>query len=163
MPFINKEIKITDFLEKLHERLRLKDDSDALIFFEIFLKKDLVKDFMEQNRIASNWDGRINAGNFDVIYPFAARMLHDAAARNVTDSLSIYETANTVSVTFWEELNELFECSEEHKFDLIPIKSYVEMAAAAGIIKVEDGKVKLTDEAKDAAESMEKEIKGGLN
>jgi len=93
----------------------------------------------------------------------AVDILHDAASRNFSEHSNTYADAHVVSAAFCEELNEFFQCSGEEGFDLIPIKSFVDMAAEAGVIKVEDGKVSLTPEGEEVAQSIEREIKGPQN
>lgn len=164
MPFVNKEMQLTDFLEQLHKRIEASDNSAALIFFEVFLQKRLVEAVKKHPGLASDWDGRVNAGDFDVIYPMAAEILHDAASREYSSTHpDIYKDAHAVSTAFCEELNKFFECSGDEGFDLIPIKSFVDMAVEAGTVVVEDGFVKLTPEGEEIAQSVERQIKGEQN
>jgi|GEM_PF-5360093 hypothetical protein len=145
MPFTNKKVQLTDFMEQLRKRIEAGGNSVALIFFDVFLKEGLViKAVKEYPGLDPNWDGRVNAGDFNGIYPMAVEILHDAASRNFSKYSNTYADAHAVSVAFCEELNEFFECSGEEKFDLMPIKSFVDMAVEAGVVEVEGGKVKLT-------------------
>ena len=163
MPFVNKEIHIDDFLEQLSKRIELQGNSNTRIFFEIFLQKGLVEAIKKHPGLAPNWDGRVNAGDLDVIYPLAVEILHDAASRNFSEHSNTYADAHAVSTAFCDELNEMFQCSGEEKFDLIPIKSFVDKAVEAGVIKVEDGMVNLTPEGEEIAQEMERQIKGEQN
>lgn len=163
MPFTNKEIHISDFLKQLQERIKSQGNSNALIFFEIFLQKGLVEEIKKHPDVAPNWDGRVNAGDFDVIYPLAVEILHDAASRNFSEHSNTYADAHAVSIAFCDELNEMFQCSGEEKYDLIPIKSFIDMAAEAGVVQVEDGMVSLTPEGEEIAQSVERQIKGEQN
>jgi len=45
----------------------------------------------------------------------------------------------------------------------IKIESYIKQMERAGMIKVEDGFVKLTPEGKETAKNVEREIKGSSN
>ena len=160
MPFVDKIIKMKDFLDGLHERLKKGGDSHALIFFECFLQNDLEGALKEHT--VPNWDGSVSAGDFDGMYPFAANMLHDAASSGYSEAHpDVYKDAHAVSVVFCEELNEIFECTREESFNLIPIKSYAEMMVEAGLIEAKDGFVRLTPKGKEVAENVEREIKKG--
>lgn len=136
MPFVNKEIELDQFMEQLHQRIQKGGNTAALDFFEFFLKKQLSEELRRQ--AASDWDGKtVNAGDFDAVYPMAVQILHDAATRNASEALpDIYKEASAVSSAFCEELNEIFQCSGSEVFDLIPIKSYTEMMAEAGLVKL---------------------------
>ncbi|MEW5908120.1 MAG: hypothetical protein AB1643_03030 [Patescibacteria group bacterium] len=158
-----KVINIKDFLEQLHDRLREKEDSSACIFFEVLLQNQLVAEIKKQEGLVPNWDGSANAGDFDVIYPIAANILFSAASSGFTEHINTYKPAHAVSVAFCELLNEIFECSGEHGFDLIPIRSFVDMAVDAGVVKVKDGVVSLTPEIEEIAQNMEREIEGPQN
>lgn len=150
-------------MEGLHRRIESQDNSNAQIFFEIFLQKGLVEAIKNYPGIAPNWDGRVNAGNFDVIYPLAVDILRNAAFRNFSEHSNTYADAHAVSVNFCEELNEMFQCTGEEKFDLISVKSYVDMAVEAGVVEIKNGMVSLTPEDEKVAQSVEREIKGGQN
>lgn len=164
MPLVNKEVLLTDFMEQLRKKIEVSGNSATLIFFEIFLQKRLVTAVKEHPGLAPNWNGRVNADDFDGIYPMAVEILHDAASREYSSAHpNIYKDAHAVSVAFCEELKEFFECSGEEGFDLIPIRSFVDMAVEAGTVVVEDGFVKLTPEGEEMAQSVEREIKGGQN
>lgn len=143
-------IKLGEFLDRLHERLKKSSDSDALIFFEVFLQNNLIKKISEQEGALPNWQELdLVAGDYDDIYPFAVNMLHNAASSS-SNSLSkhwdIFKVAHAVSIAFCQELNKVFEFTgdDERVFDLIPIKSYFEKAIETGIIEIEDGMVRLT-------------------
>lgn len=125
MPFVNKKVHIDDFLKQLHERLKTKDHEDALTFFEHYLQNDLRKEI--EGVTIPNWDGYVNAGDFDKIYPLVANLLWEIAARNSSEHLDEYSEANAVSIAFCEELNEFFECSGEEKYESLPIKSFADM------------------------------------
>lgn len=160
MPF-NKEktIKICDFLSRLRKRLEAGNNPSVLIFFESFLEKRLVTELIEQTDVQSDLaELEVLAGDFDVFYPFAVQRLHDAASKNYSEAhLDIYEEAHVVSEAFCAELNEVFECSgEDGVFNLIPIQSFTTMAAKAGVVTVEDGKVKPTSKGIEMAESLKK-------
>jgi hypothetical protein len=154
MPFVNKEIHINDFLELLHKRIESQGDSNARIFFEIFLQGGLLKKIKNNYKVAP--DGRVNAGDFDVIYPFAVDILRNAANGSFSEHSNTYVDAHTISVAFCEELNEFFQCSGNEKFDLIPIESYVDMAIEAGIVRVKNGMISLTLKGEEMAERKQK-------
>lgn len=138
MPFNREKIvNVSDFLNQLHEKLKAGGDPAPLGFFEIFLKDQLVGDLKEMVGMP-DWDGRANAGGFDSIYPHAVEILHEAAGRNYSEvHPDIYKEAHAVSAAFCELLNEVFECSgDDGVFNLIPIRSFVEMAVEAGVAVV---------------------------
>jgi hypothetical protein len=139
MAFINKEIQLSDFMEQLHKRIQSSCNSDVLIFFRIFLQESLIRAVKEHSGLAPDWDGRVNAGDFDVIYPMAVEIIHDAASRNFSEHSNTYADAHTISIAFCNELNEFFQCTGEEKFDLIPIKSFVDMALKAELLKYRMG------------------------
>jgi len=127
MPFVNKEILLTDFLEGLYERIKSGGNTGALIDFELYLKDGLVEEVKEHSE---GWDGRCNAGDFDAIYPMAVGILRGAAGRNFSEAhLDAYQVAHEVSVAFCEEINQVFQCTPPDQFDLIPIQSFTTMAA----------------------------------
>jgi predicted methyltransferase len=75
----------------------------------------------------------------------ATRILHSAATAIASEAHpDIYNQASSVSRIFCEFLNELFQCSGDSNFEHIPIRSYSEMMADAGLIKVNEGRVSLT-------------------
>lgn len=143
MPFNEeKSILIQDFLSQLHEKIKT-DAPSSLIFFEAFLKDQLIEDFREEFDLPANWGkfvnvGLVNAGDFDQIYPMAAAILYEAAGRNYSEvHPDIYKEAHGISTAFCELLNEVFECSgDDGVFDLIPIVSFAEAAIAAGVVTV---------------------------
>jgi hypothetical protein len=128
MPFVNKEIQFDEFMKRLHQRIQGGGNNHpCLSFFECFLLEELPRE-VRANVVVPNWDGRVNAGDFDAIYPMAANILHDAASRNYSEAHpDIFKEANAVSAAFCDELNELFCCSGDETFDFIPIKSYTDM------------------------------------
>ncbi|MBN1325736.1 hypothetical protein JW977_02030 [Candidatus Falkowbacteria bacterium] len=136
MPFVNKEIDIGEFMKQLRRRLEKSGDIAALSFYEFFLEEQLPEEL--KRRVAADCDGRtVIAGDFDVIYPMAAELLRNAAARNFSEVHSeIYNEANAVSIAFCDELNEFFQCSGDEKFDPIHIKSFVQTMVDAGLVKV---------------------------
>lgn len=147
MPFTNKEIQLSEFIEQLHQRIKEGGNDDVRIFFECFLQERLIKEVKSSPGLNPDWGGQVNAGDFDVIYPMAANILHDAASSNFSEAhRDIYEHANAVSVAFCDELNEMLQCSGEEIFNLIPIISYVDMMVEAGAVEVKNGFVKLTPE-----------------
>lgn len=158
-----KIINIKDFLDQLHKRLKEKGDLGTLIFFEVFLQNKLVEAIKRTGGTVPNWDGSVNAGDFDTIYPYATQILFDAASRNFSEHSNTYKDAHAISVAFCEQLNEIFECSGEEVFDLIPIKSFVDAAVEAGVVTVEGGLVHLTSEGEEIAQNIEREIKGQQN
>jgi len=139
MPFIDKEVEFDQFMKQLHQRIQRGGNAAALSFFECFLQEELLRELKRQ--AASDWDGRtVNAGDFDAIYPMAVEILHDAASRNYSECHpDIFEEASAVSSAFFDEINELFQCSGNEVFELIPIKSYTEMMAEAELVKLTPG------------------------
>ena len=139
MPFVNKEIDFDDFMKQLRQRLKKTADADALQFFDLFLEKSLSEELKHQ--AVADWNGRtVNAGDFDEIYPMAVEILHNAATRNASEAHpGIYEEASAVSLAFYRELNEFFQCSESDEFEFIPVKSYSQMMAEAGLVKLTKG------------------------
>lgn len=159
-----KTIKIKEFLEKVRKRLDAEGNTNALIFFDVFLRDDLVGNIQEGRGVSANWQELdLDAGDFDKIYPFAVNMLHEAASRNFSEHSDTYKEAHTISTAFCQELNEFFEFSGDEAFDLIPIKSYVDSMVEAGVIKVEGGMVSLTSQGEEMAQGVEREIKGQEN
>ncbi len=163
MPFVNKEIGLDEFMKQLHQRIQKGGNAAALSFFECFLQEELPRDL---RRAAPDWDDRaVNAGDFDDIYPFAAVLLHNAASRNYSECHpDIFEEASAVSRAFCDELNELFQCSGDDGFDFIPLKSYTDMMAEAGLVKLTEGPdgqtmVSLSEKGEEAAREVEQEIK----
>src|SRR3989344_3057855 len=129
MSFTNKAIQMTDFLARLHERIKATGNIDARIFFEVFLQDVLVGKIKSNFKVPPDWDGLATAGYFDQFYPFAVELLFDAAARNLSEHQNLYGAAHAVSVAFCGELNDLFQCSGVDGFDLIPI-----ISAADGMV-----------------------------
>ncbi|MCX6722180.1 MAG: hypothetical protein NTY04_03245 [Candidatus Staskawiczbacteria bacterium] len=166
MPFVNKEVDFNEFMSQLHQRIQKAGNREALVFFECFLKDQLPAELTR--RASADWDGSIlTAGDFDVLYPIAVEILHDAATRNASEAhLNIYEEANAVSLAFCEYLNELFQCSGEGAFDFIPVKSYSQMMAEAGFVELKKDAsgqttVSLTEKGETAVEEVKRQINGG--
>ncbi len=161
MPFVNTEVKLTYFLQALRRRIESIDDPAALIFFDNFLQEELIKEVKAR---VTDWEGFVNAGDFDAIYPIAVEILRSAAGRNFNEAHpDIYDEAHSVSVAFCEELNDMFQCSGDDIFDLVPIKSFVDTAVEAGVVEVEDGLVQLTPEGVETAQDVEGGIKSKQN
>jgi hypothetical protein len=159
-----ESIKIKDFLDRLHKRLEKEGDHEALLFYEVFLEKSVIRELSDTGRMVSNWQELdLIAGDYDLIYPFSANMLHRAASAGFSEHSNTYAIAHKVSIAFCHELNEVFGFTGDNKYDLLPIKSYVEMAAEAGAIEVVDGMVKLTPKGEEAAEIIERQINGSQN
>ncbi|MFA6552453.1 MAG: hypothetical protein WCT19_03050 [Candidatus Paceibacterota bacterium] len=139
MPFNStKTIKLNDFLGRVHTRLQAHNNPHILTFFEIFLQDSLANDLVKEAGAKPGLaELELLPGDFDVIYDFAANKLRDAAGRNLSEvHLDVYQNAQAVSQAFCDELNEFFECSgEDGLYDLIPIKSFVEMMGLAGCLK----------------------------
>ena len=167
MPFVNKVIDFNEFMEQLHQRLQREGNSEALMFFECFLQKQLPRGF--KHRAVPGWAGGVNAGDFDVIYPMAANILFNSASENYSESNpDSYKEADAVSRIFCDMINELFQCSGDDGFDLLPIKSYVEMMADRGLVKLTpapDGRtmVTLSEEGERLARKVEEEIRHNID
>lgn len=156
MPFVNKEIQLREFLERVHQRIKAGGNGEALGLFKIYVMGGLIRRLQELN---PSWVGRVAAGNFDVLYPMAVEILHDAAATNYSECHpDIYKNADVVSEAFCAELNEFFECSGEHVFQRVAIVSYVEMMQAAGLIEVQNGVVQETPLGVAVAEEVQRQI-----
>jgi len=160
MPFVNREVDFSEFMEELHKKIQTGGNPAALAFFESFLQEQLPQEL--KRRAAPEWDGRtVVAGDFDVLYPMAADILLDAATMNASEAHpTIYEEASAVSLALCQYLNELFQCSGDEGFDFIPIKSYSSMMAEAGYIEIHDGKISLTPAGIAAAQEVEEQIEG---
>lgn len=160
--FVNKEIDFNDFMKQLCQRIQKGGNAGALIFFECFLQEELPRELKRQ--AVPGWDGRVNAGDFDNIYPMAANILHDAASRNYSEChLDIFKEASAVSSAFCEEVNEIFQCSGDDRFGFIPIKSYTEMMAEAGLVNLTRGPggqtmVSLSEKGESVAREVKQEI-----
>lgn len=161
MSFVNKEIELTDFLKKLRQRIESASDSSILVLFDTTLPEELAEAVKEHT---TGWSGRSNAGDFDHIYPLAVNILRETAGRMFSEVHSgIYKEAHAISVAFCDELNEMFQCSGADKFDLIPIKSFVDMAVEADTVRVEDDSVQLTPKGEEMARETEAEIQSMKN
>lgn len=126
MPFTNKIIPLAEFLQAVHRRILQSQNEDARIFFDSFLRDNLLKEI--KPNLPEDWDGLVNAGDFDELYLLVAEMLSDAATRNYSEGHpNIYKDASAVSLAFCEELNEIFQCSGDEIFVSIPIKSFSEV------------------------------------
>lgn len=129
MPFVNKEIQLREFLMRVQERL-VQKGGESVVLFEHYVLNEL-----RPEGTPEGWDGIVNAGNFDEIYPRAVEILHETASRLLGESHpTVYQDADGVSTAFCEELNEFFECSGEHLFRCIPIRSHTEMMIEAGLM-----------------------------
>lgn len=163
MSFVNKELEFNEFMKQLHQRIQRGGNAAALIFFECFLQEELPREL--KRRAAPDWDGRtVNAGDFDTIYPMAVGILHDAATATASENLpDIYEEASAVSKVLCEYLNELFQCSGDDGFDFIPIRSYSQMMAEAGLVNLTPGPdgqtmVSLSEKGEQVAREVEQKI-----
>ncbi len=151
-------------MKQLHQRIQRGGKADALAFFECFLQRQLPEKLKQV--ATADWDGQtVNAGDFDVLYSMAAEILHDAATRMESEvHPTTYEEASAVSSAFCDELNETFQCSGDDAFDPIPIKSYVQMMADAGLVNLAPGPdgqtmVSLSEEGKRIAREAEGRVK----
>lgn len=161
MSFVNQEIELTDFLKKLRQRIESGSNQNVLTLFDTTLPEELGETIEKRS---TNWAGRVNAGDFDAIYPLAVEILRDTAGRMFSEAHpNIYKEAHAVSVAFCDELNEMFQCSGEEKFDLIPIKSFVDMAVEAGTVRVVDESVQMTPKGVAMAQETERGIKSKQN
>ena len=152
----NKAIQMTDFLARLHERIKATGNIDAQIFFKSFLQDDLVKKIKGHQGMALDWDGLMDVGNFDKIYGFARNLLFEAAARNFAECCpNIYADAKAVSVAFCEEFNELSQRSGEDGYEPICIVSITDSMVDAGLaLVVVDGGIHLTRKGRELAQSV---------
>ena len=117
MPFNRtKTLRISDFMEAVQRRLR-GNYTEALSFFEVYLMGTLVADLVKEADMNPHCMGHpLLAGDYDVIYPFAAKKLRDCAGRNFCEAHpDSYEIANTVCEAIRDELNEFFECSDQER------------------------------------------------
>ncbi len=162
MSFVNQEIELADFLKSLREMIESSGNTGALIDFETYLEDGLF-DAVKERSIS--WNGLCNAGDFDRIYPIAVKILQEAASRNLSEAHpDTYQQAHAVSIAFCGKLNETFQCSDDDKFDLIPIKSFMSMAVETGTVRVEDdGSVQLTPKGEEMARETEAGIKSRQN
>lgn len=161
--FVNKMIDFDEFLKQLRARLERSDNPGALIFFECFLERQLPKEL--KRRSATDWDGHtVNAGDFDVVYPMAANILHSAATGVASENITnVYHEASAVSKAMCDEINEIFECSGAEMFDFLQIKSYTDMMVEAGLVKTASGLdgqriVSLTEKGERVALEVEREL-----
>jgi hypothetical protein len=149
---------------QLKQRIEKTKNSEALLFFEFFLEGQLPLK-VQQAVTVSHWDGQVNAGDFDEIYPMAVRILHDAATAEASEPHSnVYEVASAISAAFCEELDEVFQCSGDHVFDFIPIKSYSAMMAVAGLVTLSSGPagqtlVSISEKGRALASQLAEEMK----
>jgi len=163
MPFNGERaVQLDVFMVGLQKKMREGENTNALTFFELFLKNALPNEVRRQ--AAKGWDGLVNAGDFDVIYPMAARTLLDAATTNASEvHPDTYKDASTVSQAFADELNDVFQCSGDDRFEFLPIKSYSQMMAEAGVVDLSrdsDGQttISLTPKGKELARQVREEI-----
>ena len=161
MPFQqNKVLQLSDFLDEVHIRLEHGGNESALALFDTTLQMRLAIELRSQGMVSGNWDGRVTAEDFDTIYPIAAGMLRKTASGLYSEAHpDSYKLAHQVSEALCGQLNDTFECSGEEEFELIPVKSYVEMMAEAGLVKVDKGMVSLTPEGVATAQSFGSEIR----
>ena len=132
MPFINKDISLVEFIQNVRIRILRSKSKEAEIFFNSFLGDSLVEEI--KPNLPADWNGLINAGEFDILDPLVVvEILFDAATRNSSEGHGdIYRDASAVSFAFCEELNEVFQCSGDEIFNFIPIKSFSEIMAELG-------------------------------
>ena len=160
MPFRNKVISLSSFLGTVRTRLEQDSDSSTLTFFDTSVS-GLQRELQERGMVrVGREDLAVNAGDFDVIYPVAAGLLREAASSLYSEAHpDSYQLAHQVSEAFCGQLNETFECTGKEEFELIPVKSYVEMMAEAGLVRVDNGMVSLTSQGEATAQSFGKEIR----
>jgi Mn-dependent DtxR family transcriptional regulator len=156
----DKIIQLSDFLGAVHTRLEQGGSPSTLAVFDTSLQIGLPIELQRRRMVSATWDGRVNAGDFDTIYPLAAEILHDVASRMYSEAHpDSYRLAHQVSEALCGQLNDTFECSGEEEFELIPVKSFVEMMAEAGLVRVDNGMVSLTPEGEETAQSFGKEVR----
>lgn len=129
----SKTTTLNDFLAAVCERLKPLGPN-AVTFFEFFGQKDLARKLVERCQADSRvGEMDLNAGDFDVIYQLMVKELRDAAGRAFSEvHPETYDTAHTISGAICAELNEYFECSgPDGTYDLIPVKSYIEMVSGS--------------------------------
>lgn len=131
MPFENKEIQLSDFLEGVRKRIKAGGNEDALRFFESFLRNDLVREIEKHPDRIPDWQGEAEASDFDKVYPMAVDLLADAAVRNFREELDTYALADAVSAAFCEEINSTFNLSGDDAFKLTTIGSFTRKAFKA--------------------------------
>jgi hypothetical protein len=138
MSFTNRDVLLTDFLAKVRQRISDSNNPDALAFFDNFLQGELSERLKKM--VCDDWDGIVNAGDFDQIYPLVASILHETASRLASEiDPNTYGVASAVSFAFQEELNDFFQCSGEEAFEFIPIKSWSEIMAEEGLVDIVRG------------------------
>jgi hypothetical protein len=142
MTFQNRDVSLQEFMSQL--RSRVQQNKGDLVLFDMALqhRDRFRKQVQEMLGANDDWDGIVNAGNFDEIYPLAAQMLRDLASNLYSEAHpTIYEDANKVSTMFSEQLNETFQATGKMTYDLIPIKSWADIMSDAGLVRIEDGMV----------------------
>lgn len=118
-------------MQAVRRRILKSENEDAMIFFDSFLGDHFIEEIKPNFR--DGWDGLVNAGDYDQLYPLVAEILFDAATRNHSEGhVNIYKDASAVSLAFCEELNEVFQCSGNETFIFIPIRSFSEMMIKSG-------------------------------
>ncbi len=141
MPFQNKDIPLPEFLGQV--RRRVEQTGGDLTLFDATLKTGLGQEFRGRLEHPESWDGLVNAGDFSYIYPLAAEMLRSTASTLYSEAHpDIYKAAHGLSEAFCGQLNDTFQATEEHAFEVVPIKSWAEMLAEAGFVTIENGMVK---------------------
>ncbi len=157
-------MNVTEFLKKLSARLGGENngDSDALIFFKCFLDKDSLIEAVERSaRVPAGWhEADLSEDAWAILYNIATNTLRSAASTNYSEAHpDVYDNADEVSQAFCAEMKNSLDIDVEP----IKIESYIKQMERAGMIKVEDGFVKLTPEGKETAKNVEREIKGSSN
>lgn len=130
MPFNkDKTITLRELLSRVKARIEASGSRQVLSFFTSFVEQGLSHTLVEVGYQSDVADIDLNAGDFDAFYRVAVEILCQAAGRNFSEvHPDTYQDAHGVSEAFCAELNEYFECSgEDGLFDLIPVKSHLEM------------------------------------
>src|SRR6185369_11343794 len=129
MPFkTEKRLSLNDFVSGAKKRL--EGNPAAIACLEIFLTGNLASDLAREAGFIPPDDQLLAPGDFDVVFPFVATKLHQAASRNYSEVHSdAYDVADAVGEALRAQLNEFFECSGNDEFDPIRIKSYAELIA----------------------------------
>ena len=162
--FTDKAINFEEFMEQLHKRIIESGNVETKTFFECFLQQQLPVQF--KLLADSGWDGMVNAGDFDLLYPMAIEILRDAATASASDAnySVIYDQASEVSRAFCDYLNDFFQCAGDYAFTFIPIVSYTQIAVEAGLVELLDNEmISLTPAGMAAAKSVEQQISASSN
>lgn len=140
MTFQNREIPLREFLGQV--RTRVEQAGGDLILFDTTLQTGLQHEFQQRYRIPDAWNGIVNAGDFDQLYPLAAEMLRSSASSLYSKAHpDIYQHAHGISEAFCGELNGVFQATEDEAFELLPIKSWADMMSDTGLVTIENGMV----------------------